>query len=92
MPTREELHKLIDSMSEEAIQSGYRVLSYIQAPSISGDMRQLLQTRLLQLKPLTKTATDFSGSSHYDSDRDSGVFSPSIGTVTPTCRKHSGWP
>ena len=64
-------------MSEEAIQSGYRVLSYTQAPSISGDMRQLLQTRLLQLKPLTKTGTapDFSGSSHYDSDRDSGVFS-----------------
>jgi hypothetical protein len=54
MPTREQLHELIESMPEEAIQASYRVLSYLQAPSISGDMRHLLQTRLLQLKPLMK--------------------------------------
>jgi hypothetical protein len=76
MPTREELHDLIDSLPEEAIQAAYRVLSWVQAPS-SHDMRQLLQTGLLQLKPLMKPgiAPEFGGSSHYDSDRDSGAFS-----------------
>ena len=77
MRTREELYKLIDSLPEEAIEAAYRVLSFVQVPSITGDIRHLMQTQLLQLKPLTKPgiAPEFSGSSHYDSDRDSGVFS-----------------
>ena len=98
MATREELHELIDSLPEEAIQVAYRVLSYVQAPSISDDMRQLLQTRLLQLKPLTKPgiAPEFSGSSHYDSDRDSGTFSSKYwdgdAYVQETYHRHHGHP
>jgi hypothetical protein len=90
MPTREELHKLIDSLSEDAIQTAYRVFSFVQSPSISGDMRHLLQTQLMGLKPLMKpgTAPEFSGSSHFDSDRDSGDFSSNYwdGTQSPSQR------
>lgn len=73
MPTHEELHKLIDELPVESIHGASRVVSYVQAPSIHGDMRQLL----LQLKPLMNSgvAPEFGGSSHYDSDKDSGAFS-----------------
>jgi hypothetical protein len=98
MPTREELHKLIDSLPEETIEAAYRVLSYVQAPSISGDMRQLMQTRLLQLKPLIKAgiAPEFGGGSHYDPDKDSGAFSSNYwdgdAYVQETYHRHHGHP
>jgi hypothetical protein len=98
MPTREELHNLIDSLPEQAIQAAYRVLSYVQAPSISGDMRHLLQTGLLRLRPLTKpgVAPEFGGSSHYDLDRDSGAFSSTYWDgdvyVQETYHRHHGHP
>jgi hypothetical protein len=98
MPTREELHKLIDSLSEDAMQTAYRVFSFVQSPSISGDMRHLLQTQLMGLKPLMKpgTAPEFGGGSHYDSDRDSGTFSSNYwdgdAYVQETYHRHHGHP
>ena len=98
MPTREELHQLIDSLPEETVSAAYRVLSFVQSPSISSDMRHLLQTQLLGLKPLMKpgTAPEFAGSSHYDSDRDSGTFTSNYwdgdAYVQETYHRHHGHP
>ena len=61
-------------------------------------MRRIFQTQLLHLKPLMKpgTAPEFGGSSHYDSDRDSGTFSSKYwdgdAYVQETYHRHHGHP
>jgi hypothetical protein len=55
MPTREDLHKLIDSLPEEAIEAAYKVLSHFQVwppplpPQIEG-LRQAYEKRLKEVQ------------------------------------------
>jgi hypothetical protein len=82
MPTREELHKLIDSLPEGAIEAAHRSLSHLQVwppppPPGAEEMRQRMQERRMEVMKRQRPGTiaGFGGSSHYDPDKGSGASS-----------------
>jgi|SRR5438093_1204133 len=86
MPTREELHKLIDTMPEGAIEAAHRMLSNLQvwppAPppgveEMRKDMRKRMEERRLEVMQRQKPGTvgGFGGTSHYDPAKGAGASS-----------------
>lgn len=105
MPSREELHRLIDSLPDGAIDPAHRTLSHLQVwppapPPDAQEIRERMQKNMdarrlkaLQLhKPLKMTG--FVGSGNYDPSQESasGSFSHWHGDtyVTETFRRHRG--
>jgi hypothetical protein len=82
MPTREELHKLIDSMPEAAMEAAHRVLSQLQvwpppAPPGAEEMRQRMKERRIQVMQAQKPGTTavFGGGGNYDPAKGVGYSS-----------------
>src|SRR5947208_1614533 len=84
MPTREELHKLIDSMPEGAMEAAHRALSHLQVwppppPPDMAEMRRRLEERHLEMRKRIEsrerrpgTVSGFGGGGSYDPARGSG--------------------
>jgi hypothetical protein len=101
MPTREELHKLIDSMPDGAIEAAHRMLNHMQvwpppAPPGADEMRQRMKERRTQVMQRQKPGTfaAFGGGGNYDAAK--GVASSSFSHweddwyVTEVLRRHHG--
>jgi len=63
MATREELHTLIDSMPEEAIDAARRLLSHFQVwpPALPSQVEELRQSYEQRLKEVQASGTDLGG-------------------------------
>ena len=105
MQSREDLHKLVDSLPEGAIEAAHRTLSQLQIwpptppPSVE-EMRQRMRQRMeerrqeVMQRQRPGTIGAFGGSSNYDPDRGSASSSFSHWDddtfVTETLRRHKG--
>jgi hypothetical protein len=101
MQSREELHKLIDSMPEGAIEVAHQALSQLQVwpptpPPDVQEMRRRMEERRREVMQRQRPGTigGFGGSSNYDPDRGSASSSFSHWDddtfVTETLRRHKG--
>jgi hypothetical protein len=105
MPSREELHTLVESLPEGAIDSAHRVLSQLQVwpptpPPGVEEMRQRMRQRMegRRLEAIQRqkpgTIAGFGGSGSYDPDRGSASSSfrhwDDDTFVTETLRRHKG--
>jgi hypothetical protein len=105
MPSREELHTLVESLPDGAIDSAHRVLSQLQVwaptpPLGVQEMRQRMQQRMEERRlgatqrQKPGTIAGFGGSGSYDPDRGSASSSFSHWDddtfVTETLRRHKG--
>jgi hypothetical protein len=101
MPTREELHKLIESMPNGAMEAAHGVLSNLQIwppvpPPDVQEMRKRMQERRLELRQRQTPGTIavFGGNRHYDSAKGSGSFGLNYwdgdSYVQETLRHHKG--
>src|SRR5262249_53082251 len=105
MQSREELHKLVDSLPEEAIEAAHRTLSQLQIwppapPADIQEMRQRMRQRMEEgRREVGERQTHgmiggFGGSGNYDRDGESASSSFSHGDndtfVTETLRRHKG--
>ena len=86
MPSREELHKLVESLPEGSIDSAYRALSHLQiwpptpppgVEEMQERMRQKMEERRLGMIQRQKPGTiaGFGGHGSYDPDRGAGSSS-----------------
>jgi hypothetical protein len=102
MQSREELHKLIDSMPEGAIEAAQRILSQLQVwpptpPPGVQEMRQRMKERRLEVMQHQKPGTiaGFGGVGNYDPAPKTGYssFSHWDGDtyVTEILRRHQGY-
>ena len=73
MPTREELHALVDTLPEEAMRAAHHALSHFQtwppaAPPDAEAMRKRMEERRLEIMQRQKRGTiaGFAGSVDYD--------------------------
>jgi hypothetical protein len=105
MPTREELHKLIDSMPEGAIEAAHRALTNMQVwppapPPTVEEMRQQMRKRMderrLEMMQRQKPGTiaGFGGTSNYDPTKGAGASSFNYWDgdtyIQETYRRHLG--
>src|SRR5512138_3841024 len=105
MPTREDLHKLVDSLPEGAIEAAQRTLSHLQIwppapPPDIQEMRQRMQQRMEERRQrgMQRQTPGMigacGGGSNYDFDRGSASSSFSHWDddtfVTETLRRHTG--
>jgi hypothetical protein len=105
MPTREELHKLIDSMPEGAMEAAYRALSNLQVwpPAALTDMETMRKRneqhreearKRMAAQQLTGTISAFGGSSNYNPTTGSGSHGMSHWEgdklIVQTYRQHQG--
>jgi len=105
MPSREELHKLVDSMPEGAIDAAHRTLSHLQIwppapPPAVEEMRQRMKERIEERRrgvmqhQRSGMIGGFGRSGNYDPDRGSASSSFSHWDddtfVTETLRRHKG--
>jgi hypothetical protein len=82
MPTREELHKLVDTMPEGAMEAAHRLLSNLQVcppppPPDVQEMRKRMEVRRREMRQGQKPGTiaGFGGSSGYDPAKGAGSSS-----------------
>src|SRR5262245_53162551 len=105
MQSREELHKLVDSLPEGAIEAAHRTLSQLQIwppapPADIQEMRQRMRQRMeegrreVMQRQRPGMIGGFGGSGNYDPDRESASSSFSHwdndSFVTETLRRHKG--
>ena len=106
MPTREELHKLIDSLPDGALDAAHRTLStFLTGPSSALDMATMRQRHEQMRMEMRKrmeerlprrpgTVSGFGGSGNYNPNTGSGSHSLSFwdsdGFVVQTYRQHQG--
>jgi hypothetical protein len=101
MPTRDELHKLLDSMPEGAMDAAHRMLSTLQVwpptpPPGMEEMRKRMEERRLEVMQHQKPGTiaGFGGAGNYNPTK--GVAHSSFSHwdgetfVTETLRRHKG--
>jgi hypothetical protein len=105
MTSREELHTLVDSMPDGAIEAAHRALSHYQVwpptpPPGVEEMRQSMRKRMeerrreVMQRQKSGTIAGFGGGGNYDPER--GVASSSFSHwngdtfVTETLRRHKG--
>src|ERR1043166_2913083 len=101
MPTREELHALVDTLPEGAIEAAHRILSGMEVwpppppPSVE-EMRKRMEGRRLDVMQRQRpgTTAGFAGSGGYDPTRGAGSFSfhywDDDNFVQETLRNHKG--
>src|SRR6476469_6282021 len=101
MPTREELHTLVDSLPEEAMQAAHRMLTSLQVwpptpPPGLEEMRKRMEQRRTEVMQHQKPGTiaGFGGAVSYDPTKDVAHFSASHWeddiSITETLRRHKG--
>ncbi len=101
MPTREELHKLVDSMPEGALEAAHHVLTNLQVwppppPPDVQEMRKRMEVRRLETRLRQKpgTTAGFGGTGAYDPAKGAGGFSFQYWEddtfVQETLRNHKG--
>jgi hypothetical protein len=66
MPTREELHKLIDSMPEGAMEAAHRMLSHLQVWPPPGPPQRVEKRIQVMHAPTPGTIAGFAGGGNYD--------------------------
>jgi hypothetical protein len=79
MPTREELHKLIDSLPDGALEAAHRVLTHLQLwplplPPGVEEMRQRMDQRRVEWQQRQRpgTISGFTSGRYYDRDKGAG--------------------
>jgi len=101
MPTRQELHALVDTLPEGAIEAAHRILSGMQVwppapPPNVQEMRKRMEERRLEMMRRQKPGTiaGFTGSGGYDPSKgtESSTFNYWDGDtfVQETLRNHKG--
>jgi hypothetical protein len=97
MPNRDELHKLIDSLPEGAIEPAHRMLSHLQvwpppAPPGAEEMRQRMKERRTQAMQAQRPGTiaGFAGGGNYDPAKGVGYSSFSHWRMTGMYMKFCG--
>jgi hypothetical protein len=105
MQSREDLHKLVDSLPEGAIEAAHRTLSHLQIwppapPADIQEMRQRMRQRMddrrreVMQRQRPGMIAGFGGSGNYDPDRGSASSSFSHWDddtfVAETLRRHKG--
>src|SRR2546428_10384841 len=101
MPTRQELHALVDSLPDEAIEAAHRILSRMQVwppapPPDVYEMRKRMEGRRREMMQGQKPATiaGFGGSGGYDPAKGAGSSSFHYWAgdtfVQETLRNHKG--
>src|SRR2546422_190307 len=101
MPTREELHALVDTLPEGAIEAAHRILSGMQVwpplpPPAVEEMRKRMEGRRREMRHGQKpgTTAGFGGSDRYDPAKGAGSSSFQYWEddtfVQETLRNHKG--
>ena len=100
MQTRDELHKLVDSLPDGALEPASRVLTTLQVwppppPPGAEEMKKRMEERRREVMQRRKpgTISVFGGSSHYDpkgSGASSFLYWEGDAFVTETVRSHQG--
>jgi hypothetical protein len=82
MPTREELHELIDSLPDAAMEAVHRILTQLQVwplppPPGAEEMRRRMEEPRMEVMNRQRPGTigGFTGSSHYDPSKGAGASS-----------------
>src|SRR5207249_10493754 len=82
MTTRDELHKLVDSLSEGAMEAAHRVLTNLQVwppppPPDVQEMRKRMEVRRLEMRQGQRpgTTAGFGGTRSYDPAKGAGSSS-----------------
>ena len=101
MPTRQELHALVDTLPDGAIEAAHRILSNLQVwppapPPDLQEMRKRMEVRRLEMRQGLKpgTTAGFGGSGGYDPTKGAGSSSfqhwDGDTFVQETLRNHKG--